>query len=438
MPTPDRSPPDQLLRRTMDWPTATVILFALGILAQSGWLVGMAALVASVGLIASTWARLALVRLTYQRTMQHSHVFAGESTTLEIRLTNAKLLPLPWVRAQDLVQIGLDFGGRELTAAERPYRNRLQHLAALGPYRHVIWRFVVTCPTRGIYRFGPAQLSAGDLFGIYEATCTLPATLRLVVYPRIRTLLELGFPAGDPFGGDRSKQPLVRDPLRPVGIRDYRPEDSRRQVHWKATARTGALKVKVWEPVSAQALMIILNMATFDQHWLGVNPDLQELAIQVAGAVARHATDQGYAIGLAANGALPEVGRPIRVPAGHDARALPRVLEALAAVTSFVHPAIQLLVASESRRAPWGATLVVVSAVVAPALEQVLMRLQRAGRRMVLVSLDRRYQGQPAGVLTYHLAPEALAAQAFRPSVLAEPVFAAHSASASAPDSIIV
>ena len=61
-------------------------------------------------------------------------------------------------------------------------------------------------------------------------------------------------------------------------------------------------------------------------------PELLERLLSVAGSVATHGFEAGYAIGLVANGSYPESDRPMRVPVGRRSDQLMRVLEALAVI----------------------------------------------------------------------------------------------------------
>jgi hypothetical protein len=85
-----------------------------------------------------------------------------------------------------------------------------------------------------------------------------------------------------------------------------------------------------------------------------------------------------------------------------------RLLEALAAVTSFATSSIEALLLAESPRLPWGATLVVVTSVITDDLLDALLRLHHVGRRLVLVSLEEDPQDPLAQApaiehFTYHL-----------------------------------
>jgi len=390
------------------WLPLAAALVVGGLVLGSAWLLEIGALVAAAGVLARLWSGMALAGVTYTRRLSRPAVFAGETVELVAELANAKLLPAAWVRVTDDVPDGLDFGARALSASTRPRRRALVHLAALRPYERTTWRYPVGCPARGFYLFGPVQLESGDIFGLYPRQREEAGHGRLLVYPNLRPLAQLGFPAGDPFGGRRADRPLTEDPLRPVGVREYRPEDSRRHVDWKATARQGDLRVRVHEPASEATLVVVLNVATFSQTWIGVDPQVQEAVIAVAASIAEHALAHGHAVGLTANGSVPSTGRAIHVPAGRHPGALARILEALAAITAFVKVPVEQLVVGASRRAPWGATLVVVTAVVSDALRAELVRLRRAGRRVVLVSLDDGFSAATPGIQTHHVPRERL------------------------------
>jgi len=95
-----------------------------------------------------------------------------------------------------------------------------------------------------------------------------------------------------------------------MGVRDYRPEDGFRRIHWPATARVGQLQTRVYQPISGLDLIVCLNIATFDPHWLGVKPDLIEALVSKAASVIYHTFNLGYRVGLISNGGIAYAGRP--------------------------------------------------------------------------------------------------------------------------------
>lgn len=391
------------------WLLLGIVMIIYGALFRQPSMLALGLLLEVIVPIAWAWNKLVLRAVSYERRLDESRVFAGESTKLRLLTANKKPLPVPWLTITDAIPKGLDVTERELAAvAGQPVRN-LVNVMSLRWYERVSREYTLTCPQRGFFFLGPADLRAGDLFGLFENRARVSTPDRLIVYPAVTPLEELGFPGKEPFGDIRSPQPIFEDPLRTVGIRDYQPEDSFRHVHWKASARQQRLQTKVYEPTVTQRLVVLLNIATYAQPWMGINPEAQEHAISVAASIAYHAAQRRLAVGLVANGSVPRSDQPIRVPPSRDPGALTRVLEALAAVTTFATETVETLLARESPRLPWGATIVVVTCVVTPALLAEMVRLRGANRRLVLVSLDPDDKDEDLPhIVTYHLPPAQL------------------------------
>lgn len=122
-------------------------------------------------------------------------------------------------------------------------------------------RWECTSPKRGRYRFQDLDLGTRSPFGIVEHRVTLPLPHDLLVYPRVgrltRRWYQLQRQAIENRGGarhDRSAQQVEYH-----GLRDYRPGDSPRWIHWRTTARRGALMVKEFEQQNEQDLAILID-----------------------------------------------------------------------------------------------------------------------------------------------------------------------------------
>ncbi len=384
--------------------SVVIVLLILGaILGQSALLL-IAILLVTVVPVSWLWNRLVLKRVAYSRAFSEQRVFAGETIDLSVSLANAKPLPVPWLKVQDQFPAELEVVGRRLEASHIPRRKYLTHTTSLGPYEGIRWDYAIECDRRGFYFFGPAQIASGDIFGLFQQDKKIDAIDRLIVYPRVVELPELGFPGKDPFGEQKATQRIFEDPSRTIGVREYHPEDSLKRVHWKATARHGELQVRVYEPTITQQLIIFLNVATFAQPWMGVNVARQEQVISIAASTAFHATKRKFAVGLIANGSVPNSDQPIKVLPGRAPDQLTHILEALAAVTSFATSSIDQLLKAASPGLAWGATFVVITAVVTDRLLAEMRRLQDAGRRLVLVSADPQFtQDDLSGITVYHL-----------------------------------
>lgn len=395
------------------WFEMAALLVGVGLLVRQRALFVLAACLLTVIPIAWWWKRLSLHRLEYERRFDKRRAFPGETVAMTVRVTNRKFLPLSWLETSDEIPIVLPLVHGVLTPTHLPEIGRLDAALSLRWYERVSRRYELKCLARGIYMLGPVHLRSGDIFTLFEVQESHNNRDRLVVYPRIWPLEELGLPSKDPFGERKAYHRLLEDPLRTIGIRDHHPEDSLRHIHWKATAHRGELQVRVFEPTTTFSLVILLNVSTLERHWQGVIPELFERAIGVAGSLATWAVGQRYKVGLVVNGSIPLSDQPIRVPPGRSPGQLAAILEALAAVTSFATSSIQELLRRESPRLPWGATLVVVTAIVTDELAAMILRLREAGRRMALVSLADESPPQLDGVTTYHLPSSTRAFQGF-------------------------
>ena len=385
------------------WFEIAALLIAIGLVVRQRAPFVLAACLLTVIPIAWLWNRLSLRRVDYERHFDKLRAFPGETFKMTLSVTNRKLLPLSWLEVSDSVPMALPPMEGVLIPTYIPQVGKLTAVFSLRWYERVNRRYELQCPARGIYMLGPLDIRSGDIFTLFESQENRENRDRLVVYPCVWPLEELGLPSKEPFGEMKAHRRLLEDPMRTIGVRDYHPEDSLRHIHWKATARQGELQVRAFEPTTSLNLVILLNVATFKHHWQGFIPELLERTISLAGSIATWATGQKYKVGLVANGSMPRADQPIRVLPGRSPGQLTAILEALAAVTSFATLPIQDLLRRESPRLPWGATLVVVTAIVTEELAATIMGLRSAGRRMALVSMEEEPPPRLDGVVTYHL-----------------------------------
>ncbi len=88
-----------------------------------------------------------------------------------------------------------------------------------------------------------------------------------------------------PIGEIRMRENVMDDPTRLRGIRQWQPGDPMRSVHWAATARTGSLHSKVYEPSSIIGATLVLDLhesTTPKEH----EPTSSDLAVTAAASIA--------------------------------------------------------------------------------------------------------------------------------------------------------
>jgi uncharacterized protein (DUF58 family) len=386
------------------WIALGLILTIGGLLLNSSFLLAAALSLFSVSAVAWIWNRLALVGVEYRRQFGEIRAFQGESVELTLEVRNRKPLPITWLQVIDVFPAGLPVDDQQIATNRATNQGEFTSFWSLGAFGRVTRRFTVACTQRGFHNYGPASVSTGDAFGMFSSGGVLSNNQRLIVYPRIYAASELGLPAKNPFGDRLAETPLVEDPLRTAGVRDWQPGDGMRRVHWKATARHQALLSRFYEPSQETQVMLFLNVATMERHWLGHFPELMELTISVAASLAVLCAEMRLPVGLIANGFLPGSDQPLRLLPGRSPEQIVHIMELLAAVTAFATEPIEELLMREARRLPWGATILVVTAIAHDGLMASLAELRHAGRKVVLFTLaERPPEHQMPGMLVYHL-----------------------------------
>jgi uncharacterized protein (DUF58 family) len=377
------------------WTALAALLFFVGLIFHQGALIVIAGMLILVSAIGWAWDRLALGGIEYTRRFAERRAFVGETIALDLSLVNRKPLPVGWVRVVDRVPMALPIDGIEVTATDVETVGRVTLVFALRWFERVSRHYTVRCLRRGFYQFGPVELEAGDVFGLFSRRRRLDRPQWFIVYPKVESLADLGLPPKEPFGPAKASRQLFDDPIRTVGVRDYRPEDELRRIHWKATARRQELQSRVYEPSTAHNLVIMLNVATLAKHWQGYIPERLERVVSVSASVAAFATEMRWPVGVIANGALPKSDQAIKVLPGRGAEQLMRVMEALAAVSSVATKQFEDLIRLECPRLPWGSTLVIVTSIVTDPLKATLADLNAEGRRVVLVTLGHVDEADP-------------------------------------------
>ncbi len=386
------------------WLLVAVLLLVAAALLRQVPLLLLALLFLLASGMARLWSRHALDRLEYTRRLSTARAFFGETITLETRVANRKVLPLPWVRVQDEVPEAVAFLKGSTTHSHKPTRQLLSSLTSLAWYHQVTRRYAVQCLRRGYFAFGPAAIASGDLFGFFDKETTAEKLDYLLVYPRVVPLESLGIPSKEPFGDLRLRRHLFEDPVQVATIRDYAPGDPFRRIHWKATARLQRLQSRVFEHTTTVDLALFLDTATVPPPFWGVSEQRLETAVIVVASIASFALSKSYRTGLYVNEPYLQSDKAIRLPPSDHPDQLQRILEALAHVRGWPYPALEDMLAREARSLPWDATLVVVTAVPTDGLVSTLSRFRRVGRSVALIVVgDDASQANLDGMSVYHV-----------------------------------
>lgn len=411
------SEPDPRLERRRPLYVIAAILIGLSVWIQFPLLLVCGLLVLGIAAVPEVWYRFGLRGLAVTHEIESSRVHFGDIVTVPLTLENRSLLPLPMVESTDGFPEALPVLGLRLGHSTRTGVASLTRAMRLWAYQRVRRRYYLRATQRGAFTFGPTVISVTDPFGVIAREQSFDTSRALLVHPLVAPLERFGLEPRAIFGEHESRVRLLEDPLRIAGVREYVPGDDPRRVHWKATARLGALQSKVLDPSTQRTVIIALDVRTFNRAQLGWDPDLAEYGIAVAASVAAWATRHGYAVGLIANGVFSSInpdaeGRMERQSASVRSSDVPRLrlapsarpeqltrmLDSLARLIMFGGAQMGPLLASEMRSAPSGASLVYVGLEsLVDATTLIALRRAKMNGHIVSLVLTSRESGDPLG-----------------------------------------
>lgn len=255
------------------------VLFLMGTNIQAGWLYVLGASLLGAAVAGLSLPRLALRGLRFERRAPNT-MLAGESA-------DVGLISHRDPRSGGLVAVEDRFCGTETSLVLRDGTSVLDHIAE---------------PRRGVYDGGEVTATSGFPFGTGRASRAFRLEGRYVVHPTWEILS--GFPlleaASFPNESlhDRRRKGAGLDFY---GIREYRPGDSMRSVHWRSMARRGVPLVKQYEEELASRAGVFIDDRA--DHVPGDQQDPFEVAISAAASICLYALDAGHPVSVACAGA---------------------------------------------------------------------------------------------------------------------------------------
>ncbi len=229
---------------------------------------------AGMGLIALPWAISRRVKLSAKRELPR-YATVGEHVRYTIRVTNTgkRSVSRAWISETsiDPRPTPAEFANRREPGEEK--RNWFDRKTAyyrwqwllttkrgfdgggsrdmlqIAPGESVRVAAELTPLKRGVIRLNDLRVFLPDPFGLFQSCRKVPSSpATLTVLPKRYLLPTLEMPGSSRFQtGDETATNAIGYSGEFVGLRDYRPGDPLRQIHWKSWARTGRPIVKELE-----------------------------------------------------------------------------------------------------------------------------------------------------------------------------------------------
>jgi uncharacterized protein (DUF58 family) len=165
-------------------------------------------------------------------------------------------------------------------------------------------RVPVPTTRRGVLDVGPVTGVRQDPVGLVRREFVWTDREQVIVHPR-----TIAIPSTS-TGLVRDLEGQATTDLSPAdiafhAIREYQPGDDPRTVHWKSTAKTGALMVRQFEDTRRSHLVVALGVASSEFR----NDDEFELAVSAAASLGTRAIRDGREVTVVVSDRTPEFAK---------------------------------------------------------------------------------------------------------------------------------
>ena len=230
-----------------------------------------------------------LAGLDCERSLSKTILQQGDVVDVDVTVSNKRGWPIPWIFLEDVFPPFCHRAGEN------------SRLAVLMPGRSVTMSYRLTLPKRGYHRIGPLVMESGDLFGLQKRFRTGVQQDYVSVLPTIAYIDTFNIAAQRPQGPIRTSHRIYEDPARLAGLREYEIGDPMNRIHWKASARTGELFTKTYEPSSVTGGTLILDL--YEDNYVPEDREARmELAITVTASIAYLLQISREQVGMITNG----------------------------------------------------------------------------------------------------------------------------------------
>jgi uncharacterized repeat protein (TIGR01451 family) len=279
----------------MRWFLGVTLILLVALILESGLLAYAMYVLLIMMAVSRLLARAWTGNLSATRKSNRLVAEVGQKIRVEITVHNSGRLPVPWVLLEDMLP---------RYALERPPRLKIigKRIQArmMRAGAEIKLKYELHCKARGYFQLGPLVMETGDLFGLHRRYHVGAEPEFLLVYPKVIPLEGYDIASRRPIGDIRLAHRQYEDPTRIAGVRRYEPGDPLNRVHWRATARTGTLQSKMYDPSTVAGATLILDFHADGYHRQG-EPFRSELAVTTAVSLAHSVYEMGQQVGFITN-----------------------------------------------------------------------------------------------------------------------------------------
>lgn len=202
------------------------------------------AAIAGYGLLI-LWAKPRNIRIV--RTLETDRVAAGNKVNVHVHLEADIPILLRWLRIEE---VAVD--------------SQLEHkqLIFTGRSRSYSYKYTIRAVHRGVYVFDTCKVVWGDVFGWFTGSCWVEAPCTLIVHPSLQTgsgHIRTGLNRSWEGAAYRTR---YHQTSMGTEVREYVEGDPMRYIHWKSSARSGKLQVRIPEEQRGGQVYLMLDNNT--------------------------------------------------------------------------------------------------------------------------------------------------------------------------------
>ncbi len=265
--------------------------------------------------------------LTADLRLSDNMAIEGQKLSLYETVTNRKWMPLLAVQVKFMVSRNLLFeDNNNSMISDQYYRN---DMLTLMMYQRVTRTLTFQCARRGYYTINQICVVCCNLFMTSEKLANFDQDISLYVYPKLVDYARIEVPFYKMLGTVLTKRFINEDPFEFRSIREYQSYDNLKSVNWKASAKTGSLKVNVNDYTSSQKIKILINI---ENEGVRVYEDLQEESIRIAATLAVEFIKLGIEVSVFTNAKDIITNEILDIPAGCGKNHIRSLMESLSRI----------------------------------------------------------------------------------------------------------
>lgn len=251
-------------------------------------------------------------------------IYEGDTSVLKEVIENRKVIPIPMLNVKFTTDRNLEFPRDPSSeTTDKFYRNDFFTVRGM---EKVTRKLKFKGIHRGVYSIDNLDLNVNDFFMANTYSTEVDVRTTIYVYPKPFESPEFLKSFQQLYGELLTRRHLLEDPFEFRGIREYAPYDTMRSINWKATAKTGVLKVNQKNYTAQKAIRIFMNL---EDDGVLKREECVEASIQVAAGLSKCFLSQGMKVSVYCNAGDMFTGEKIVCEANAGSRQYMDILRAL-------------------------------------------------------------------------------------------------------------